>query len=139
MLMGALGGILAAILSAVAWACLSVLTGHQIGYMAVAVGYLVGIGVRLMGKGIDTVFGYMGAILALFGCLLGNFLAIVYYLSQELGSSYLQALNAIDYNMVLSLMIETCTVPTLIFYGMALYEGYHFAFRRIAEGEMPKD
>src|SRR5438270_13589107 len=73
---GLLAGIFAALIGAIAWAIVTVTTEYQIGYMAIAVGFIVGYAVRL-GKGLDKIFGISGAILALFGCILGNIFSIV--------------------------------------------------------------
>ena len=63
----AVAGLAAAVIGGIAWALLTINTGYQIGYMAVGVGFLVGFAVRL-GNGIDKIFAYTGALLALPGC-----------------------------------------------------------------------
>lgn len=63
-------------------------TEYQIGYMAIAVGFLVGFVIRLTGKGIDKIFGISGAILAIFGCLLGNLLSNVGFIANAEGLRY---------------------------------------------------
>src|ERR1043165_2131467 len=69
-------GIAAAVIGGIAWAVITVTTEFQIGYMAIGVGFLVGFAVRL-GHGRDKIFGFTGAILALVGCLMGNFLSMI--------------------------------------------------------------
>src|SRR5882672_10328355 len=66
--MGFMAGLIAAAVGAGLWALVTILTGYQIGWMAVGVGFLVGWAVRAGGKGTHTVFGMMGAMLALGGC-----------------------------------------------------------------------
>lgn len=88
---------------------------------------------RTMGKGIDSIFGYVGAILALFGCLLGDFLGLIHYIAQAADTSYTQMLATIDYSLVPELIWQTGDFKTLIFYALAIYEGYHFAFRKVSE------
>jgi hypothetical protein len=44
--------------------------------MAIAVGFMVAFGVRTLGRGSDGRFAVMFAALALFGCVLGNYLAV---------------------------------------------------------------
>ncbi|MEJ2510629.1 MAG: hypothetical protein P8Y72_03430 [Anaerolineales bacterium] len=58
--LGIIGGAIGGLLGAVVWAAVTYLTEYQIGWLALGVGYLVGIGVRLLGKGIDKVFGIAG-------------------------------------------------------------------------------
>jgi len=62
----------AAGIGAALWALITVATNYQIGFMALGVGFLVGHSVRAFGKGVDTGFGVLGAVLALAGCLAGK-------------------------------------------------------------------
>lgn len=129
LVMGTLGGLTGAILGALVWAGITVATNFQIGYMAVGIGYLVGMGMRIMGKGITSIFGYVGAILALLGCLLGNFFSQIYGYLPEESIFDIQTLTAINYSLVLQWMWQTTDFITLIFYALATYEGYRFSFR----------
>ena len=52
-----IGGIIAAAVGAAIWAVVTVVTGYQIGWMAVGVGFIVGFAVRIFGKGISKSFG----------------------------------------------------------------------------------
>ena len=81
--MGAVGGVAAAAVGAIIWAIITVVTGYQIGWMAVGVGFLVGYAVKLLGKGVDPVFGYAGAAIALAGCLAGNLLTVLIMVSRQ--------------------------------------------------------
>lgn len=72
---------LASLVGACIWAAISVATGYQIGYVAIGVGFLVGMAVKIFGKGIDQVYGYIGAVLSLFGCVLGNLFTIILFVS----------------------------------------------------------
>ena len=125
-----LAGLSAAILGAVAWAAITVTTEFQIGYMAIAVGFIVGWAVRL-GKGIDKIFGIIGAILALFGCVLGNLFSIIGFVSAQQHLSLIAAVSGIDYSKIPQIMMKTFSVMDLVFYGIAVYEGYRFSFRKI--------
>ena len=101
-------------------------------YMAIAVGFVVGFSVKFAGKGIDKIFGVVGAAGALFGCVLGNFLSQVGFVAQdpEIGISYFEALNVLLSNMELTveIMKETFSPIDLLFYGIAIYAGYRSAF-----------
>lgn len=134
--MAIVGGLGAAVASAIVWAAITVSTNFQIGYMAVAVGFLVGFTVKFMGKGMDQVFGFVGAGLALIGCLLGNFFSIVAYAAQAEGLGYIETLGLIDYGLIPDIMMETFHPMDLLFYGLALYEGYKFSFRTVSEEDI---
>ena len=101
---GIIAGSLAAVAGAVVWAVVTVITGYQIGYLAVAIGFAVGYMMRIMGRGIDKVFGVMGALLALFGCALGNFLSTCGFVANEYDLGYLEVLQTLDYSFVPELL-----------------------------------
>ncbi len=133
---GLISAFIASIAGASVWAVITVSTEYQIGYMAVAVGFLVGYVLRYTGKGIDKIFGISGAILALFGCLLGNLLSIIGFVANSEGLGYFETMSLIDYAVVPEIMMETFSPMDLLFYGIAIYEGYKFSFRKITEEEI---
>lgn len=133
---GILGGFVAALLGAAIWAVVTVLTGYQIGWMAVGVGLLVGFAVRLFGKGIDTSFGIAGAALSLVGCLLGNLLTVCVVLSRQESIPLLDVISRLNAEIIVGLMKATFSPMDLLFYGIAVYEGYKFAFYKIPEEEL---
>jgi hypothetical protein len=130
------GGSAAALVGGIIWALVTVTSGYQIGWMAVGVGFLVGYSIRFLGKGIDTVFGVIGAALALIGCLLGNFFSLVGFSSKQENLGVFDILTTIDYSIVPDVMIEAFSPMDLLFYGIAIYEGYRFSFRQITEEEI---
>jgi hypothetical protein len=99
--------------------------------MAVGLGFLVGIAIRTMGRGIDQVFGVVGAVMALVGCVLGNVFTIAWYISAQTGSSLMSVLTQLDMELVIDLITETFQVMDILFYGLALYFGYKYAFRQL--------
>lgn len=131
-----ISGIAAALVAAVLWAVVTVATQYQIGFMAIVVGLMVGYTIRYTGKGIDKTFGIIGAALALFGCVLGNFLSLIGFFANAEGLGYMEAMGMIDFALVPEIMIETFNPMDLLFYGLAVYEGYQFSFRKITEQEI---
>ena len=124
-----------AIVMAILWAVITVATEYQIGYMAIAVGFIVGYAVKFTGKGIDKIYGIIGAVGALLGCVFGNFLSQIGFVVQdpEIGLSYFEALKMLLLNgqLTIEVMKETFSPIDLLFYGIAIYEGYRFSFRKI--------
>ncbi|HEX6224233.1 MAG TPA: toxin-antitoxin system YwqK family antitoxin [Chryseolinea sp.] len=127
------GGLSASIVGAMLWAMTTVATNYQIGYMAIAVGLLVGFSVRYFGAGVDKHFGYIGAILALLGCALGNLLSQVIFAADAESVGYLDVLITLNFDLILLIFQESFAPIDLLFYGIAAYEGYRFAFRKITE------
>lgn len=134
--LGVAAGISAAVVMGLLWAVITVITEYQIGYMAVAVGFGVGYAVRYGGRGLDNIFGITGAALSLLGCLLGNFFSLVGFVVKSEEVNALQVLAVIDYGMIPELMAEAFSPLDLLFYGIALYQGYKFSFRQVTEEEL---
>jgi hypothetical protein len=133
---GAFAGFGAALLGGCAWALITVLTGYQIGWMAIGVGLLVGYSIKMFGRGVDTVFGITGAFFALLGCALGNLLSVSIVVANEAQVSATWLLSTLDVQAVKDLMTASFNPIDLLFYGLALYEGYRFSFRKLSESEV---
>ena len=136
LLAGALGGIVASIGGAVVWAAVTVGTGYQIGFMAIGVGLLVGYAVRLLGKGIAPPFGVLGGALSLIGCAVGNLLAVTAIIAGSDGVPLLEALPQLTPALALDLMVASFSPMDLLFYAIAVYEGYKLSFRQISQQEL---
>ena len=125
--MAVVAGFGASIIGGILWTVVTVATGWQIGYMAIGVGILVGFAVRFLGKGVDIPFGIIGAVFALLGCVLGNFLSIYGLTAQSFGVGYFEIFGLIETSVVIDHFITNSGFMDLLFYGIALYEGYKFA------------
>jgi hypothetical protein len=135
---GFFGGLVGVTIGAILWAAITTLTDYQIGWMAVGVGFLVGISVRFAGQGLNVSFGIMGGFLALVGCLLGNFLAIIIIVSQEFEVSLLQVLINLDLEIMVELIAATFSPIDLLFYALATYMGYRYSFRTISKDDLAR-
>lgn len=129
-------GVIVGLLGALLWAAITVSTEYQIGYMALAIGAGVGLSMRMTGKGIDPIFGYTGGIIALLSCFLGNFLSIIGFVANAEDLSYLETLGLFDYSQLIPIMTEAFSAMDLLFYAIAAYEGYKFAFRTFTEKDL---
>ena len=107
---GFVAGGVAALVGAGAWALVTILTGYQIGFMAIGVGFLVGLSVQFAGKGIDKIFGVMGAALALIGCLLGNYFTAVHFVAEAEGLGFFDTLTKIKPAAIPELMAMTLSL-----------------------------
>ncbi len=129
-------GFVAAVLGAVIWTVVTVVTSYQIGWMAVGIGFLVGYAIRQFGKGITKVFGIAGALLALFGCLLGNLLTACEFVAKATEATFMQVLLALEPAMAMELLKVTFSPMDILFYGIAIYEGYRLSFHQVTEQDM---
>lgn len=126
------GGLAAAVAGAALWAGVTVATNMELGVMAIAVGFMVGYAVRNLGKGTDISFGIVGAVCALLGCGLGNLLSGVAFYAQAKGLPFFQVLTGSDFDFLERLMTAFFQPMDLLFYGIAIYEGFKFSLRRAA-------
>lgn len=136
--LGALAGAAAAAAGAAAWAAITVLTGYQIGFMAIGVGFLVGLAVRTAGKGVSAPFGVVGAVLALLGCGAGNLLAITALVAGHEGVAFADALRQLDVALARELLVAGFSPMDLLFYGIAVYEGYRLSFRELDDAQLER-
>jgi hypothetical protein len=124
-----LAGIGAAVLGAALWAVVTVTTKTELGLMAIAVGFLVGRAIRAVGHGVDQKFGYLGAACALVGCIAGNVLSDIGFYANIRGIGFGQALGDLDMAMLTKVVTTFSQPMDLLFYGIAIYEGYKFSFK----------
>jgi hypothetical protein len=129
-------GVVAALVGAVIWAVVTDMTGYQIGWMAVGVGFLVGFAVQYLGKGIEPSFQYVGAACALLGCVLGNYFAIAGLAAQDLHVDVFTMISRIPLDKVGALMQVGFQPMDLLFYAIAVYEGYRFSLKRLTPAEL---
>jgi hypothetical protein len=125
--LGLVGGLTGAAIGAGLWSLVTTWTGYQISWMAVGVGFLVGLGIRILGRGATPIFGVMGALLSLGACLAGNYLTVGIIASRELGIPLMEALLQTD--LIIQVMQEASFgLIDLLFYGIALYTGFKLSF-----------
>ena len=135
---GIVGGIVGAAIGATIWAIITAVTNFQIGWMAVGVGILVGYAVRISGKGLDKTFGVVGAVLSILGCVVGNLLTACIIISTHQHIPVLQLLSRLNPEIVIEIMKATFNPMDLLFYAIAVYEGYRFSFRRLSKEGLEK-
>ena len=133
---GLAAGAAAALVGAVIWAVITDVSGYQIGWMAIGVGFIVGYAVRVAGKGIDQSFGILGAVLALLGCAVGNALAVLGIVASQENMTYSELWTRVDLPIIGNLMATTFSPIDLLFYGIAIYEGYKLSFRQVTQDEL---
>lgn len=131
-LAGALvAGLVAAVVGALIWAVITVTIKFQIGFMAVGVGFLVAWAVRTLGKGRDSTFGIIGGVFALLGCLLGNLLSACGFIAGQAAEPVVSVTLRVLGNpaSIATILQETFQGMDLLFYAIAVYEGYKLSRR----------
>lgn len=127
--MGLIGGVIAMLVGALVWGVITYVTEYQIGWMAIGVGFLVGIAIRFFGRGKTIAFGVSGAVLALIGCLLGNLMFYAGAIAQEESMSFLEVFFLLLLNPAATLEIFTLAFDfrDIFFYAIAAYVGFSTA------------
>lgn len=133
---GTVAGVVAGAVGAAIWTVVTVVTTLQIGWLAVGIGCLVGAAVRWGGRGTTQVFGIVGAVLALVSVLVGNFVSMMGLWAAELELSYVQMAMQFDYSQTFPIMAASFSPTDLLFYGIAVWEGYRFSIRQITDEEI---
>lgn len=121
-------GLVAAVVSSLIWMAITYFTNYQIGWMALGVGFVVGWCVRWAGKGARPIFGFLGATLALLGCMLGNLLTACVSIAVQQQITVGQVLGALNTDLVLEIFKATFQPMDLLFYGLAIWWGYKYSF-----------
>jgi hypothetical protein len=129
LILGLVGGGVAMLISAVIWGVITYITEYQISWMAIGVGFFVGIAIQKLGKGKTLTYGVSGAVLSLLGCLLGNLFFYSGILAREWEVSFLDVLFAFVTQP--DFLVEIFTVAfdfrDLLFYALAAYIGFRAA------------
>jgi len=129
-------GVVATVLAAFLWAMITADVGAPIGWMAMGMGFVVGLAVRVAGRGIDPEFGVIGATLSLLGCVLGNVLAASAMIAAQQGTPVTEVVSALDLVITADLLIAWFRPIDLMYYGVAAFAGYQTSFRRLPETQV---
>lgn len=129
LLMGLIGGVIAMLIGAIVWGAITYFTEYQIGWMAIGVGFLVGVAIKFFGRGKTIAFGISGAVLALIGCILGNLIFYAGIIAREEGASFMEVF--LFFLMSPAATIEVFTFAfsfmDILFYALAAYAGFSTA------------
>lgn len=136
LLMGTLAGLVASTIGAGIWATVTVMTEYQIGWMAIGIGLLVGFAIRFTGKGINQSFGIVGGVMSLVGCVVGNIFTISYFVAVNEGMAFMDILSQLNLAIIVDMLTATFEAMDVLFYALAVYFGYKYAFRQITEDDL---
>jgi hypothetical protein len=134
--LGIVAGAGAAIAGAAIWMGITIATQMQFGLVAIAIGAGVGYAVRYAGKGVTKVFGVVGAVCTLLSCIAGEVFTVVQLSANAESIGFFDALAHVDLGSVVQNVVENSSIMTYIIYGIGIYEGYKFSFRKLTLQEI---
>jgi hypothetical protein len=120
------------------WATVTVITGYQIWYMAVAIGLWVGYTFRILGKWRTKIFGILSASIALLSCVIWNIFTMFLFAAKQENINVFDIVPSVDWTLVPDAMIATFSPIDLVFYWLAIYIGFTYAFRVITHADVTK-
>lgn len=125
-----IAGTVAAVVGAAIWAVITRLTGFQIGYMAIGIGVLVGVTVRVVSDRDGMEMGLLGGGLSLFGVALGNLMAACAFIAKNNDNLlFMKVLTDVltDPGTIGRVMRGWFSIIDLLFYGLAIFAGFKVA------------
>ena len=70
------------------------------------------------------------------GCLLGNLFTQVGFIGAEYDASYIDILLNMDMELMKTIYTETFSPIDLLFYGIAIFQGYKISFRQLDDEQL---
>ncbi len=127
LMLGVIAGAIAMLVGTAIWVTITVVTNFQIGYMAVGVGFLVGIAMRYAGRGYGQPFHAIGAGLALLGCALGNLFTGCELIAMANEVSFLDVVSGLNFEIVQDIMVAMFSPMDILFYALAAMAGWKYS------------
>lgn len=124
-----LSGGVAAVVGSLLWMGVAVATDMNIGYVALGVGAVVGTTVRLAGRGRSFIFGVVGAVWTLVGCVGGEILATI-QLATNAQASFMEVLMHYDCVSLAMHFITEASPLMYVIYAVGIFEGYKLSIRK---------
>jgi hypothetical protein len=125
---GLAAGLVAAVIGAAAWALVAFYSGYELGWLAIGIGFLVGMAIRVAGRGASNRFGVMGAVLSLASVLLGKFAAMIMVMSKELDMTISIIFQSFPFGALMQFYEGMFGAMDLLFIAIAVAQGYKLAF-----------
>jgi hypothetical protein len=122
-----IAAVAAGALSAAIWAAISIVTGYQIGLVAIGIGIFVGIAVRRFGQGETAAFRLVAAAVSLLACITGNVIIACVFFARQIEAPVLQVVESLDADLLIELLTATFEPMDLLFYALAVWQGWKLA------------
>ena len=124
-------GVMASVFAAIAWASIVIGTGFQVSWIAVGIGFIVGKSVWLAGRGVREVFGIIGSGCAGFSIVLGQYLVVVYIVSEMKDLSIMTVIFSLNPIEIIGKIIGSWSIFDMLFVVCALGAGFICSYKSV--------
>ena len=137
-----IGGIIGAAIGGAIWAGVAIVGDVEIGFLAILVGVLAGMGVNLgSGRVGGLPYQIISVVLATLGIMIGKFITVYHFVQlgvvQEFGQ---EAWNEFGYSILsgeylqdfMAILPETLEILDILFFGLAIFTAFGIPKRKVA-------
>ena len=103
---------------------------HHYAFMAVLVGLLAALGMRIGGRGHRPIFGIMAVLITILCFFTGNVLAAVEPIVQSFQLSYVETFSTFDVSHLWGFLKDRFEYVDIAFYTLGLFFAYYFSFSK---------
>ncbi len=114
-----LAGFLTSVSGAIVWGTIGFIAGASYSIVAILLGAMVGYGVKIFGRGVTNLYGYIAAGFAVFGCVLGNAATLV----------LLAVTSGRRFDSLPSRFLDSFSLMDIVYWLVAIYGAWWFARR----------
>lgn len=125
-------GLIATVLAAGIYAVIAVAAGYTVSYLAIALGTFIGFTIQFLGRGVESKFAVLASILAVVGCILGNFFAQLILTARSHGVSALDMASQISIQSIIDFVVSSFQPLTILYWLLAVATASYFAKRRLS-------
>jgi len=124
------GGLAAALLGAVIWAAITVITNMEVGYVVVGIAFMVGWAVKTFGRGSETAYGIVGALCTIFGIVAGKVFTLVWLVASANSLPIIDVVSKMDWSKAANVIGTNLGPIDFIFAALALSLGFKYSKRK---------
>ena len=124
-----IAGLSSSILSALIWLAIDLITGWHSAFSALGVAVLIGLSIRLSGQGSDFIYGVLGIIFTLLGCLAGE-IGVSLQLATTPWFDMYGVLMHVDVIAMTFAILSQVTPLMMVVYGIASFEAYMLSIEK---------
>ena len=103
---------------------------HHYAFMAILVGLLAALGMRIGGRGHTSTFGIIAVFFTLIGFFVGNVLAAVEPIVQSFQLSYIETFTTFDASHLWGFLEDRFEYVDIAFYAIGLFFAYYLSFTK---------